>query len=233
MSMRVFVVVGAKGGVGATTIAIKMVRHLPGVGERMIVDADLFGKRSLADWYDVCEDLDVAHTIGSATVVKTKTGTLVMELARKYEDGLLHLGPSIRRELARLTEHALVVVDAPQPFAANVRPFIAIANKIIVVFEPTLMGVAAACSMLSALERGGVAASRIVLVQSNVHGGRHARQSDIIGGLPFPVSAVLHHEKDSKHDTHFERFITMLALAASQPESREHTASVRSGEPIA
>ena len=61
MSQRVFIVVGAKGGVGATTVAIKLVEELPAAAERVIVDADLAGKRSLAIWYDLSVELDVGN----------------------------------------------------------------------------------------------------------------------------------------------------------------------------
>jgi len=85
LSQRIFIVTGAKGGVGATTIAIKLVARLPAPAERMIVDADLTGKRSLAVWYDLSDDLDRARSIGTATVARAPDGTLVMELARTYE----------------------------------------------------------------------------------------------------------------------------------------------------
>jgi len=96
LSQRIFIVTGAKGGVGATTIAIKLVARLPAPAERMIVDADLTGKRSLAVWYDLSDDLDRARSIGTATVARAPDGTLVMELARTYEDASRKLRRPLR-----------------------------------------------------------------------------------------------------------------------------------------
>ncbi len=160
VNRRVFVVVGAKGGVGASTIALKLIDQLPTDAERVIVDADLAGRRSLAVWYDLSVDLDVGRVIGSPAIAKAKTGQLVMELARTYEDGFIQTAESVISSIERLPERALVVVDAPQPFAGTVRPFITWASKIILVTEPTLMGVGAARSMLSAMDRFGIPASR-------------------------------------------------------------------------
>ncbi|HEV2644074.1 MAG TPA: hypothetical protein VGT98_15285, partial [Candidatus Elarobacter sp.] len=61
MSLRVFVVVGAKGGVGATSIAMQLVDDLPSSGPRYIVDADLSGRRAMAIWYDVAKELDLGR----------------------------------------------------------------------------------------------------------------------------------------------------------------------------
>ena len=102
MSQRVFIVVGAKGGVGATTVAIKLVEELPAAAERVIVDADLAGKRSLAIWYDLSVELDVGRVIGSAATAKTAKGLLVMELARTYEDGFIQTAESVMRSISRL-----------------------------------------------------------------------------------------------------------------------------------
>ena len=95
-----------------------------------------------------------------------------MELARTYEDGFIQTADSVVRSIERLPKDALTVVDAPQPFAATVRPFIARATKIIVITEPTLMGVGAARSMLSAMDRFGIPLSRIAFVLNDVRGLR-------------------------------------------------------------
>jgi Mrp family chromosome partitioning ATPase len=99
LSQRVFVVVGAKGGVGATKIAIKLVQRFPALAERVIVDADLSGKRSLAVWYDLSDVLDDARVVGSATVAPVTAGPIVMELARTYEDGLIQTAAVVTRAI--------------------------------------------------------------------------------------------------------------------------------------
>jgi Flp pilus assembly CpaE family ATPase len=221
VSQRIFLVTGAKGGVGATTIAIRLVQRFPALGERMIVDADLAGRRGLAVWYDLSDDLDLARVIGSATVATSRAGPMVMELARTYEDGLLQTRASVERALASLSDQALIVVDAPQPFASTVRPFIARATKIIVVTEPTTMGVEVARALLAALDRFGVPATRIALVTSDVGGRGTVSRADIERELKVPVSAELADDRDRRSDALFDGFVTMLAAAPVFKESYE------------
>ena len=210
MSQRIFLVVGAKGGVGATTIAIKLVEQLPAIAERAIVDADLAGKRSLAVWYDVSVDLDVGRVTGSAAIAKSKSGPFVMELARTYEDGFIQTSDSVARSIERLPADALVVVDAPQPFAATVRPFVARCAKIVVITEPTLMGISAARAMLSAMERFGIPTSRIAFVLNDVRGGGELRRPEIERALRVPVSAELPNERDRKYGKAFAGLVQLL-----------------------
>jgi MinD-like ATPase involved in chromosome partitioning or flagellar assembly len=218
MSQRVFCVVGAKGGVGATTLATKLVQRLPAHGERMIVDADLAGKRNLAVWYNLTEDLDVSRTVGAAAVAKVKDGFLVMELARTYEDGLIQTSSSLLGTLASLSEHALVVVDAPQPFAATVRPFVARAAKIIVVSEPSRLGIGAARALLEAMARAGIASSRIAFLLSDARGIGTVKRTDIERTLQIPVSAELPNERDHRFESSFRDFVEALASApGSEP----------------
>jgi MinD-like ATPase involved in chromosome partitioning or flagellar assembly len=236
LSQRIFVVVGAKGGVGATTIATELVQRFPAQSERVIVDADLTGKRSLAVWYDLSDDLDVARVIGSATVAVSKAGALVMELARTYEDGLIQTKASVSRAFAALSENALVVVDAPQPFAAVIRPFVVRATKIIVVAEPTTMGVATARSVLAAMDRFGIVPSRIALVVSDIRGRSEVSRTEMEGVLRMPVSAELPNRRDRRYAALFDGLVTMLVAAppfADPTVVREKPAFDRRNEPAA
>jgi Flp pilus assembly CpaE family ATPase len=210
MSQRVFVVVGAKGGVGATTLAIKLIQRFPTGSERVIVDADLAGKRSLAVWYALNADLDLVRIIGTPAVAEVKGGPVVMEFARTYEDGLIHTADSTLKSIEAISKRAVVVVDAPQPFAAAVRPLIARAAKIIVMSEPTLLGVAAARAMLSAMDRAGMLTPRILFVLSNVRGARNVTRTDIERELSTPVSADLPHERDETFDAVLAGLVNIL-----------------------
>ncbi len=219
MSQRVFLVVGAKGGVGATTVAIKLVRRFPALGERMIVDADLTGKRTLAVWYDLSDVLDRARVIGSATVAPAQpgpsvdSGTLVMELARTYEDGLTQTAATVTRALEGLSEHALLVVDAPQPFAATVRPFLVRATKIVIVTEPTKMGISGARALLAAMDRFGIPPARLALAVSDIGGKGGIARLEIERELQMPVSAELTNDRDRRYEALFDGLVTSLAAA--------------------
>lgn len=181
----------------------------------MIVDADLTGKRTLAVWYDLSEDLEVGRVVGSVAVAAAPDGTLVMEVARTYEDGLIQSPASITQWLTGLSQHALVVVDAPQPLAATIRPFIARATKIIVVTEPTRLGVAAAQAVLAAMERAGIPLSRVALVVNDITGAGKVPRIEVERALGLPVSAELPNARDRRYEALFDGFITTLSAAAA------------------
>jgi Flp pilus assembly CpaE family ATPase len=211
VSQRVFVIVGGKGGVGATTIAIKLVQRFPAPRERMIVDADFSGKRSLAVWYDLSNALDVARVIGSANVVQAHAGPLVMELARTYEDGLIVKAEAVIRALAALSDDALIVVDAPQPFAATIRPLMVRATKVVVVTESSVLGVRATRSVLDAMARSGISRARLMLVQSDIGGRTTLARREVEAALGYPIDVELANERDRRFDALFDGFVTRLA----------------------
>jgi len=210
---RVFVVVGAKGGVGASMIATKLVEELPATGERVIVDADLTGKRSHAVWYDLVADLDFDHVPGSPATAMSPNGIIVKELARTYEDGFTQSAPSILASMAGLA-NALIIVDAPQPFASTVRPFIVNAERIVVVTEPTLLGLAAARAMLSAMNRRGIDPERIAFVLNDSRNRRELPRSEIETQLCTPVSVEIPIGSDRRFSNVFSGFAHSLAGAS-------------------
>jgi MinD-like ATPase involved in chromosome partitioning or flagellar assembly len=219
MSQRVLIITGAKGGAGATTLAIKLVQRFPAAAERMIVDADLSGKRSLAVWYDLSDDLDQARVVGKATVAQATDGPLVMELARTYEDGLVQTSGSVIRALSALSDHALVVVDAPHLFAATVRPFVARATKIVVVTEASTLGVGVAASVLAAMDRAGIPQSRIALVHTEARTKGDMPRSAVEKALGMTVCAELPNERDRRFQNHFDALVTMLASVPIEDHS--------------
>ena len=213
MSKRLFVVVGGKGGVGATTIAMKLAEGLPASGARVLVDADLAGKRSAAVSYDLEADLDSSRLHGWPATANTRTGLLVMELARTYEDGFLLTPDSVADPIRRCAHDALIVVDAPQPFAAGVRHFLASAWRIVVVTEPTRLGVGGASATFAAMARFGVPFSHLAFVLNHARGNGELQRSDIESALGTAVDVELPHENDPAFDPTFGDFIAVLAGA--------------------
>ncbi|HEY4439282.1 MAG TPA: ATPase, T2SS/T4P/T4SS family [Candidatus Elarobacter sp.] len=210
MSLRVFVVVGSKGGVGASSLTMRLAEQLPGSGPRFIVDADLAGRRSLAISYDVAKELDLGRVPGyPATCAQ---GSLsIVELARSYEDGFMVSPDSVEEYVAELPEDGLVIVDAPQPFAASVRPFIVNAAKVIVVSEPTLLGVGSAHAMLSALDRFGVPHARIAFTLYDLRNAAELRAREIQESLKVTIAADLPPYRDRTWPRAFARFVDSLA----------------------
>jgi len=210
MSLRVFVVVGAKGGVGATSIAMQLAEELPSAGPRFIVDADLSGRRAMAIWYDVARELDLGRVPGSPAM--TNKGPLaIVELARSYEDGFVVSAEAVEQFAHKLPEHGLVVVDAPQPFAATVRPFITAAAKIIVISEPTLLGIGSAHATLSAMDRFGIPQARIAFTLYDLRNNAELRAREVQESLKFAIAAELPAPRDRGWSRTFGRFVEALA----------------------
>ncbi len=228
MSIRVFVVVGAKGGVGASTLAMQLAEELPTQGSRIFVDADLAGKRAAATWYDVAKDLDIARIPGHPSTA-TKGSITVAELARSYEDGFIISQETIEEFISSLPGGSMVVVDAPQPFAATVRPFMLNAAKVIVVTEPTLLGVGSAHAMLSALDRFGVPESRVSFVLYDIHGTQELRAKEISDSLKYPIAAELPAPRDRTSSRAFAKLVETLA---STPETPVLTLRASASQPI-
>lgn len=219
MTPRIYMVVGAKGGVGATTIALELIDELPSDGPRVIVDADLGGRRAIAVSFDAVSALDLARVPGTPGTAKTNNGMTVVELARTYEDGFILTSNGVENTVGKLlASSGLIVVDSPQPFAATVRPFIARAAQIVVVTEPTLLGVASARSMFAALERFGIPNERIAFVLNNPRGIAELRRNEIQGALKTTIAAELPSKRERTYERAFKQFAAQLAAAQSGPE---------------
>jgi pilus assembly protein CpaF len=218
MSPRVFLVVGAKGGVGSTSIVLQLINELPSDGNRVLVDADLGGKRSIAVTYDAVASLDLGRVPGMPAITTAK-GTTVVELARNYEDGFTLTSAGVETAVGKLLPNSgLIVVDAPQPFAATVRPFISRAARIVVVTEPTLLGVAAARSTLAAMERFGIPSDRIAFVLNNPRGDSELRRSEIQDALKTNIAVELPSRRDRNYDKAFKQLAGLLSSAPNGPE---------------
>jgi pilus assembly protein CpaF len=219
MSARVFVVVGAKGGVGATSIALHLIEHLPAHGPRAIIDADLAGKRSISVWYNEIANLDLGRVPGMPAATTMANGLTIVELARTYEDAFLLTVPGVETVAGKLlASGALIVVDTPQPFAATVRPFISRATQIVVVTEPTLLGVSAARSMLSAMERFGIPNERIAFVINNPRDATELRRNEIQDALRTTVAAELPVKRDRGYDKALKQLTAALGAVPDRVE---------------
>jgi pilus assembly protein CpaF len=216
VSTRFFVVVGAKGGVGATSIAMQIVDGLPTRGPRYIVDADLAGHRAHATWYDVAKELDESRAPGMPSRA-CKDGLEIVELVRSYEDAFVASAEGVEAFVAELPGDALVVVDAPQPFAATVRPFMMNASRIVVIAEPTLLGAAAAHAMLSALDRFGIPPARIAFTLFDLRNSLELRAREISDSLKYPIAADLPNPSDKLFPRQFSRLVETLSSTPAMP----------------
>ena len=118
-------------------------------------------------------------------------GVTVVELVDRY-DAVFTLGEQpVEAFAAGMTGFNAILVDAPQPFAAVVRPFVTRARRFFVVLEPTLLGVAGAQSMIADLQRFGVPSNRIALITNVRSAGEPVPRSEIESALQSQVVAEI------------------------------------------
>jgi pilus assembly protein CpaF len=218
MSVPIVVVVGAKGGCGATTLACETARRLRKQlgGEVAIVDADFTGRRSVAIVLDAVKALDAVRTQGTVSIAPLEDGLLAVELAPSREASFM-LGPErveeLRDELSRTTR--AIVIDAPQPYPVIVRPFLTQASQVVVVTEPTMLGAAALRTMQIGLTRFGFDANDVVTAVVQ----RDPRPE--LGTAEFQrlLGVTLAGEIANKNDRRFTKSLDAFAtrLASLQP----------------
>jgi pilus assembly protein CpaF len=186
--------IGAKGGAGTSTVCAELARAMREKKNVALVDADLTGCRSLALLFEAVRNLDAQRVTSPISQTGAGDGVTLFELSDSY-DAIFTLG--VENVEACVTEMALfdvVILDAPQPFAAAVRPFVTRATRFFIVLEPTLLGVAGAQSMLANLNRFGIPEERIVLI-SNCRSSEspavsrseieHALSTKVVAELPL------------------------------------------------
>ena len=164
MNADVTVVIGAKGGCGATTLCTEAASRLASRVRTALVDGDLVARRATAVLLDKVRALDAARTTANLASITDGNLTLV-ELTASFDGGFTIRPPEVEALAADIVEAgATVVVDAPQPFAAAVRPFVTLARRFVLVVEPSILGVTSARVAQFELARFGVPAERIDLV---------------------------------------------------------------------
>jgi pilus assembly protein CpaF len=162
---RVVLFVGAKGGAGTTTLCAELARAVAEHGNAAVVDGDLTGRRSVALIFEAISTLSAAR--GTSPISRARVnGITLVELADRYDAGFGLDAEAIEEVAGVMTGFDLILVDAPQPFAAAVRPFVKRATRVAIVVEPTLLGVAGARALYGDLQRFGIPAARIVLVSN-------------------------------------------------------------------
>jgi pilus assembly protein CpaF len=159
----VSVFIGVKGGVGTTTLCRELARSMRGDGNVALVDGDLTGRRSVAILLDGVRALDAARSTSPIATARVD-GVTVVELAERYDSAYTLDRDAVEALAASMEGFSAIIVDAPQPFAAAVRPFVVRASRFFLVLEPSLLGVAGAQTMLGDMQRFGIPVARIDLV---------------------------------------------------------------------
>jgi pilus assembly protein CpaF len=167
MTRDILFLIGAKGGVGTTTIAAGIGKKLATDERILLVDGDLTGRRSVGVVTKTLPELDDKRAQGEHAITQIDQKLAVYEMAGSIHDGFTIKHEQVEEMLADLpNEITGIVVDAPQPFAAAVRPLAVRAGLFLLVIEPTTLGVTGARVMQYELSRFGVPASRLAGVIS-------------------------------------------------------------------
>jgi pilus assembly protein CpaF len=168
----IVVLINAKGGSGATTLALESARALKRANDSVaLVDADLSGRRTLSVLLDAVRQFDANRSVGIYSVITTN-GMTAVELTDSLDNGFALRTDEVDSLIDKLTQqHGAVIVDSPTPFSTAVRPLIARASRYAVVLEPNLLGTSAARTLIGDLTKFGIPLSRIWIV-TNLRGGR-------------------------------------------------------------
>ncbi len=224
-----YLVVGAKGGCGVTTLCVDIARAVRRARKAVtVVDADLSGRRSVAELLDGVNALNAKR---GATVhaVASVADIGVVELLSKYEDVVALKPGELEAVAADLAESGdLVVIDAPRPFEYFVSSFVQRASHAIVVMEPDMLGASAARTTVRDLVRFGVPLDRTWLVVNarNRHYDIQPRELEKILGIP--IVAEIPRNGDRRN---YERVIEILATRLLETAVETPFARVRSLPP--
>jgi len=169
---NIFLVVGSKGGSGATTICVDLAKAAAKLGAATtVIDADLSGRRSLADLLEGTHVLDAQRSRSVYSIARI--GNLnVIELLERY-DNVFALKTSDLEPVAEklAASEGIVFADMPRPFGDKLRPFVEKASRVILVVEPNMLGVAAGLRQIGDLARFGIPPQRVWILV-NLRSGR-------------------------------------------------------------
>jgi pilus assembly protein CpaF len=221
--------IGSKGGAGTSTLCAELARAMAREKRSVaLLDADLTGRRSVALIFDAVRNFDA--TRAASTVSRaTAEGVTLFELADRY-DAVFMLGPeSVEACAGDMLGFDAVLVDAPQPFAAAVRPFVTRGTRFVIVLEPTLLGVAGAQSMLADLQRFGIPANRLALVSNTRSETDVVSRGEIeraLGGKVIVEFPILSQRGYAKSITGLQRYLESLPGQAELRGLQPSTASL-------
>jgi len=208
---RLTVVVGAKGGIGTSTVAMNLAAlQTVGKSPEAVVLADLavpvgtLGSMlniQVPDqwaWREVLEDGAASvHRLSSYLMRNSQVPLRLLPGVRRgssYRDMRPEAISSFATSLRGLAE--TIVVDLgnqPSPFAP---PLLREADVILVVVEPEVICLELTGQFLSRLRETGILSHRIRLVVSNPHGSLQLSRTEVATALKLEVAAMILYQRD-------------------------------------
>ncbi|MGD0472541.1 MAG: ATPase, T2SS/T4P/T4SS family [Candidatus Velthaea sp.] len=212
MNAPISIVIGTKGGTGATTICVDAAMALARNSSVAVVDADFAARRSVAVLTDMVRPLDVSRTSANMAIA-SKNKFTVVEMAASIDGAFTIAQKDVETVALNLIETCdAIVIDAPQPFAAAIRPFVVRAARFVLVVEPTLLGLTNARLVQIELERFGVPRTHEVMVLNGRVLRRDVSRSDIEEALGLKAIVELPIHGDKKYDRAIESLAAALLV---------------------
>jgi pilus assembly protein CpaF len=210
MNAPISVIIPTKGGVGCTTICVDIMKAMSKAHDVALVDGDYAARRSVAVLTDMVRAIDANRTSANISSA-TKHRMTVVEMASSL-DGAFTLSPTEVENIAvTLTERSdAILVDAPQPYANTIRPFIRRAGRFILVVEPTVLGLTTARLGQIQLERFGVSRAHQLIVVSGRIPKSEVSRSDIEATLGTRAVIEVANRNDRKYDKSIEALAEIL-----------------------
>ena len=218
MSATIVALINAKGGSGATTVAIEVARAIQRGGKKVaIVDGDLSGRRNVAVLLDAVRAFDGERSTSTYSVIE-REGMQAVELVDSLDNSFMLRVEDVSEVADRLeAQNEVVLLDAPTPFSAALRPLIARATRYVIIVEPNLLGTAAARSLIGDLGKFGVPLARVWLV-TNLRGGRaEISARELEKALGGPVVAEIPPRGERGYGRGIETFAKRIAALEPEP----------------
>jgi pilus assembly protein CpaF len=213
MNAPISIIVGTKGGTGATTICVDTANALARTSNVAIVDADFAARRSVAVLTNMVRPLDVGRTAANMAIA-SKNRLTVIEMAASIDGAFTIAQKDVEAIAVNLSETCdAILIDAPQPFAAAIRPFVMRASRFVLIVEPTLLGLTNARLVQVELERFGVPRTHQVMVLNGRLLRREVSRTDIESALGLKAVVELPINGDKKYDRAIETLAAALLLS--------------------
>jgi pilus assembly protein CpaF len=220
--------VGAKGGSGATSVALDVTRVL-GKSQRVaIVDADLSGRRNLAVMLDALRRFDEQRLPEALPIVDCGSFRAA-ELIHGLVSSFSLRATEVEQLSGALGDADTIVLDVPQPFAGALQPFVSHTSRFLVVMEPTVLGTTSARSLITDafanVERSKIA----VVINHREHRAEEVSRGEIEKLLGVRIAAEIPHRSDRQ----YAKGIAALArYVADVPAGGSGVALITSNTPL-
>ncbi|HTX58863.1 MAG TPA: ATPase, T2SS/T4P/T4SS family [Verrucomicrobiae bacterium] len=230
MAQTIITVVGGKGGVGATTLAVELTQALVKRGRMAIVDADFGGRRTIAILLDCIKELDGNRDDNNnLSFAQLRNGITVVECAHNIHAGFTLKPDRVETIVQTFGQSGTgAVIDAPQPFAAAIRPFIVRTSRFLLVVEPTLLGMAGGKAMLAEMNKFGISATQIapVIVQRDPR--PELSRADVGKVLGIAAVAEIPPKSDRRYGAAFAQLVEYCAgFSTFEAHDGEYGPSIR------